>query len=82
MLVSDAARLTMIPAEVEMISEGIWETSPSPMVSRVYVSAAWRMGIFSLITPMNSPPTILMTMMTMLATASPRTNLLAPSMEP
>jgi hypothetical protein len=35
MLDDDAARLTRIPAAVEMIRAGIWETRPSPMVSRV-----------------------------------------------
>ena len=32
---SDATRVTMMPAEVEMMSAGICATSPSPMVSTV-----------------------------------------------
>ncbi len=32
MLNSEAARLTMMPAAVEMMRAGIWETRASPMV--------------------------------------------------
>ena len=32
---SDATRVTMMPADVEMMSAGICATSPSPMVSTV-----------------------------------------------
>jgi hypothetical protein len=30
-----AARVTMMPVEIEMSSAGIWETSPSPTVKRL-----------------------------------------------
>jgi hypothetical protein len=40
MRASAAARLTMRPAEVEVISDGMVETRPSPMVSREKVWAA------------------------------------------
>ena len=55
---------------------------PSPIVSSVYVLAAVPASRPCCITPTNSPPMMLMNMIRMPATASPRTNLEAPSMEP
>ena len=52
------------------------------MVSVVKSEAAWPRLMPDSIMPMNSPPTILIRMIIMPAMASPRTNLLAPSMAP
>jgi len=65
-----------------MRNAGTWVTSPSPMVSLVKIEAASRNGMPNWITPMNSPPRTLISVITMPAIASPRTNLLAPSMAP
>ena len=77
-----AARVTTRPAEVETTSAGIWLTSPSPTVSSMYTNAASATVIPCCITPITRPPIRLMNMMMMLAMASPRTNLLAPSIAP
>ncbi len=52
------------------------------MVSVVKSEAAWPRLMPDSIMPMNSPPTMLIRVMMMPAMASPRTNLLAPSMAP
>ena len=52
------------------------------MVSIVKILAASRRAIPSSITPMNSPPRMLISVITIPAMASPRTNLLAPSIAP
>ena len=81
-LLSWLLRVTNMPAASEIRKAGTWVTSPSPMVSVVNslpasprLMPAWTM-------PMNNPPTILIRMMMMPAMASPRTNLLAPSIAP
>ena len=81
-LTSEAARVITIPAAVETISAGTCATNPSPTVSKVYVCAAAAMVMPCCSTPIVKPPRILTRVMTTAATASPRTNLLAPSMAP
>ncbi len=81
-LPSPEARLTMRPAAVEMSRAGIWLTRPSPMERSVNVCAASPGLIPYCATPMMSPPTMLMAVMTSPAMASPRTNFEAPSMAP
>ncbi|MPN33269.1 hypothetical protein SDC9_180754 [bioreactor metagenome] len=73
---------TRKPAAIEMIRAGIWLTRPSPMVMIVYDEAAWPIGTLCWTTPIRMPPMMLMATMIRPATASPRTNLLAPSMAP
>ena len=80
--VSVLLRVTSKPAAKEMRNAGTCVTRPSPMVSVVKTEAAWPGLMPASITPMNSPPTMLIKVMMMPATASPRTNLLAPSMAP
>ena len=67
---------------MEMMRAGIWETRPSPMESRVNFcrDSASVMPIWK--TPMAKPPSTLTRVMRMPATASPRTNLEAPSIAP
>ena len=76
------ALLTIIPAAVEIRIAGICVTRPSPIVRMVYVAAASDTAISFCRTPMISPPIILIAVMTRPATASPLTNLLAPSIAP
>ncbi len=73
---------TIRPAAVETISAGIWLTSPSPTVSRVKVCEASAMLIPFCATAMMMPPMTLIATIINPAMASPRTNLLAPSMAP
>ena len=73
--------VTRIPAAVAMISAGICETRPSPTVRIEYTFKARTRGM-PFISPITIPPTKLMPVMTIPATASPRTNLLAPSIAP
>ena len=80
--VSVLLRVTSKPAAKEMRKAGTCVTRPSPMVSVVKTDAAWPGLMPASITPMNSPPTMLIKVMMMPATASPRTNLLAPSIAP
>ena len=75
-------RVTSKPAASEMRNAGTWLTRPSPIVSRVKTPAASPSGMPCSTTPMTRPPMMLMSVMTMPAMASPRTNLLAPSMAP
>jgi hypothetical protein len=79
---SEATRVTMIPADVEMTRAGICATSPSPMVSTVYVRAAAAASIPRCRIPMTSPPTMLTASTTIPAMASPFTNFIAPSIDP
>ncbi|MEA3220169.1 MAG: hypothetical protein OZX49_01270 [Immundisolibacter sp.] len=75
-------RVTRMAAATDSSSEGTCATRPSPMVSRLNTRTAspalmpcWPM-------PMAMPPRMLMIRISTPATASPRTNLLAPSMAP
>ncbi len=82
-LVDWLLRVTSRPAASEIRNAGTWLTRPSPMVS--LVKTARRRGASDMpawITPMNRPPTMLISVITMPAMASPRTNLLAPSIAP
>ena len=81
-LISELLRVTSRPAASEIRKAGTWVTRPSPMVSVVKSEPASRRLIPNSIMPMNSPPMMLMSVITMPAMASPRTNLLAPSMAP
>ena len=67
---------------METISAGIWLTRPSPTVSRVKVCVASAKLMPFWATPMMMPPMTLIAMIRRPAMASPRTNLLAPSMAP
>ena len=81
---SDSAfdRVTIMPVETAIRSAGICVTSPSPMVSSVYLFTASPIDRPLWITPMAIPPTMLMMMMMIPAIASPLTNLEAPSIAP
>ena len=79
---SELDRVTIRPPDTEITSAGITVTRPSPMVRAVYVSSAFFRSIPCWKTPMRNPATILMTVMRIPATASPRTNFDAPSMAP
>ncbi len=75
-------RVTRIPAAAEISSAGICETRPSPTLrseNRCTDSSALR-PICTM--PMTKPPMRLMPVMSTPAIASPRTNLLAPSIAP
>ena len=79
---SDAALLTTKPAAVEM-------TRARDLAHQAFADGEQGKGLGRLrrscrawATPMMKPPMILMTMIRMPAMASPRTNLLAPSMAP
>ena len=79
---SAAARVTKMPAAVEMISAGSCCTRPSPTVKIVYL-ARDSIAVMSFCSmPMAKPALMLMMVMIRPATASPRTNLLAPSIAP
>ena len=67
---------------MEMTKEGICEERPSPMVSLVKTSAVWPASQPRAMMPTAKPPTTLTAVMMRPATASPRTNLEAPSMAP
>ena len=71
----------MMPAVVAMISDGIWLTRPSPTVKMEYARTASPMDI-PLIFPMTIPPIRFTAVMMSPAMASPRTNLVAPSIAP
>jgi len=78
----EAALVTIIPEDVEIISAGIWLTKPSPMVNMVYVLMASSKGLPSIATPKIKPPTIFRAVIIRPAMASPLTNFEAPSIEP
>ncbi len=65
-----------------MTKLGIWLVRPSPMVSLVKSSAVGPASQPFWIIPTPNPPSTLMAVMMSPAMASPRTNLLAPSMAP
>ena len=75
-------RVTMMAVAEDSSSEGIWATRPSPMLSRMKVLVASAKVMPAWVTPMTMPPMMLMNRIRIPAMASPRTNLLAPSMEP
>ncbi len=79
---SEPERVTRIPAEAEISSAGIWETRPSPTLSseNCWTDSSALRPICSI--PMAKPPMRLMPVMSTPAMASPRTNLLAPSIAP
>ena len=80
--VSAAARVTMIPVAVEINSAGTWVTMPSPTVNSVNFCSDSMIERCCCATPTMKPPTVLIATMITAATASPRTNLLAPSIAP
>ena len=79
---SRVARVTSIATAVEISSAGSCATRPSPIASSEYVRAASPKPIWCCSTPISRPPTRLMARISSPAIASPRTNLLAPSIEP
>ncbi|EDT37166.1 hypothetical protein BamMEX5DRAFT_7058 [Burkholderia ambifaria MEX-5] len=72
----------MIPVATEITSAGTCVTMPSPIVSSVNVRTASANGMPIWATPTAHPPRMSMSRIMMPATASPLTNLLAPSIEP
>ncbi|MNE98034.1 hypothetical protein D3C80_1964870 [compost metagenome] len=76
------ARVTMIAAAVDNSSDGNCATKPSPMVNKAYTLPASLNGMPCWSMPMSMPPMRLMNRISRPAMASPRTNLLAPSIEP
>ena len=81
-LPSDTDRVTIMPVAVEIIRDGIWDTSPSPMVRMQISFRASTGSIPRLIIPISSPPMRLITVITMDMVESPLTILVAPSMAP
>ena len=79
---ASSTRVTNKPAAVDTISAGIWPARPSPMVRIVYDFSASVIAISCCTTPIATPPSTLTSVITMPAMASPRTNLLAPSIAP
>ena len=76
-------RVTSKPAASEIKNAGTWLTRPSPIVSLREERRPPRRSVMPYSTmPMISPPTMLISVMMMPAMASPRTNLLAPSIAP
>jgi hypothetical protein len=75
-------RVTIRAEAMAITKDGIWLVSPSPIVSFVKTDAVWAAGQPRSRTPIAKPPRMLMAVMMSPATASPRTNLLAPSMAP
>ena len=79
---SEPERVTRIPAAAEMSSAGICATRPSPTLrSEKRCTDSWAERPICTM-PMTKPPMRLMPVMRMPAMASPRTNLLAPSIAP
>ena len=72
----------MRPVETLSSSAGIWLTSPSPTLSRLYFDSASVSEMWCTSTPMAKPPIRLMMVMMMAAIASPLTKLVAPSIAP
>ena len=79
---SPETRVTMIAVAMDNSKAGTCATRPSPTASVVYRSIAVPMSISCWSAPTSTPPKMLMKRIRMPATASPRTNLLAPSIEP
>ena len=79
---SEPLRVTSTPVAIEMRRALISFTRPSPTVRTVYVVRAAPMSMPFCRTPTVRPPTMLTTMITRAATASPLTNLEAPSIAP
>ena len=74
--------VTRIPVDREMRSDGIWETSPSPIVRSPNCWIASLNPSPILVTPMIVPPIRLIKVMIRPAVASPFTYFVAPSMAP
>ena len=79
---SDVALVTTIPVPVEISNAGICETSPSPTDRIVNLDNASAIGIPCINTPIINPPITLTKVIRIPATASPFTNLEAPSIAP
>jgi hypothetical protein len=75
-------RVTRIATATDSKSAGICATNPSPMVRSAYVRPASETDMPCCAAPMMMPPNRLMKTINMPAMASPRTNLLAPSIAP
>ena len=73
---------TTMPAAVETSRAGICDTRPSPMVRVVKVESALSIDICARSRPIARPPKMLIRVITSAEIASPRTNLLAPSIAP
>ena len=76
------ARVTRMPAAVEMISAGTCDTRPSPIDSSVNRWSESLMLMPFCAIPMAKPPSTFTIVISTAAIASPRTNLLAPSIAP
>ena len=74
--------VTRIPAAVEISNAGTWLTSPSPIVKITKRLAASPADIPIWVIPIIIPPKTFITVIIIPATASPLTNLDAPSMVP
>ena len=74
--------VTRIPVDIEIISEGIELTRPSPIVRMEYVFIAVFTSIPCLITPIAIPPIRFVAVIIRPAVASPFTYLVAPSIAP
>ncbi len=76
------ARATIRPAAMAMMKAGICEARPSPMVSLVKTEMVSPKLHPLIAMPIAIPPMMLTSVMISPAIASPRTNLLAPSIAP
>ncbi len=74
--------VTRIPVDNEISRDGIWLTSPSPIVRIAYLLNASVSSSPSFVIPSIIPPTILTTVIKSPATASPFTYFTAPSIDP
>ena len=75
-------RETTIAEATEISRAGICATSASPTARVTYEPAAAPASMPCMVMPMTKPPTVEMNRISRPAIASPRTNLLAPSIEP
>lgn len=73
--------VTRKPELIEIMSDGIWLTRPSPMERMVKVLTALA-TVIPFEYPITIPPTMLIAVIMSPAFASPRMNLLAPSIAP
>ena len=76
------ARATMSPAAIAMMKAGTCEARPSPIVSFVKTDTVLPKSQPLMNIPMAMPPMMFTPVMISAAMASPRTNLLAPSIAP
>ncbi len=79
-LISGSALVTIMPVATLTINAGIWDTKPSPIVSRVNNCADSGADNCNCSIPIINPAAILMKAIIIDAIASPLTNLLPPSM--